>query len=214
MKRFTLSKNEHFTIHEEIAHAISHGIGAALGIAALVLLILRADSTEGFVAALIFGISIISLYMMSTLYHAMKRGTKVKALFEKFDHIFIYFLIGGTFAPALLLVVPDPWGYIFLGLQWSIIAIAVTLKTLFFERFHNLHVIAYLILGWSAVFILQPLWQASPLALLWILLGGLAYSIGVFFYALRTVKYMHLVWHLFVLTGTVFHFTAIYFYIY
>ena len=214
MSKFTLNKNEHFTLTEEITHAVSHGIGAALGIAALVLLILRADSTRGFVAALIFGISIISLYMMSTLYHAMKRGTKIKALFEKFDHIFIYFLIGGTFAPALLLVVPDPWGYIFLAAQWTIIAVAVTLKTFFFEKYHSLHVMAYLILGWSAVFILQPLWQTSPLALLWIFLGGLAYSIGVIFYAFRSVRFMHLIWHLFVLTGTIFHFTAIYFYIY
>jgi hemolysin III len=213
MKKFTLNKNESFTVGEEISHAISHGIGVLLGIAALILLVMRAESGLALTGGLIFGISIISLYLMSTLYHAMKPNTKIKEMFERFDHMFIYVLIGGTFAPALLLAVEWPLGLTFFVIQWSIIALAIGLKVFFFHRFHHLHVIAYLVLGWSAVFIIPSLWQTAPMALVWIALGGIAYSIGVIFYANRSVRYMHLVWHLFVLAGTTLHFVAIYLYI-
>jgi hemolysin III len=213
MKRFTLNKNEYFTKGEEISHAISHGIGVLLGIAALVLLLIRAETGLALTSGLIFGISIISLYLMSTLYHAMRPNTKIKEMFERFDHMFIYVLIGGTFAPALLLAVDWPLGISFFIIQWSIIAFAISLKVFFFHRFHHIHVIAYLVLGWSAVFIIPSLWQNAPMALVWIGLGGIAYSIGVIFYAFRSVRYMHLVWHLFVLAGTTMHFIAIYLYI-
>jgi hemolysin III len=213
MKRFTLHKNESFTKGEELSHAISHGIGVILGIAALVLLVLRAESGIALTGGIIFGVSIVSLYLMSTIYHALRPNTKIKEMFERFDHMFIYVLIGGTFAPALLLAVAWPLGIVFFIVQWSIIAIALLLKIFFFHKFHHVHVIAYLVLGWSAVFIVPALFQTSPESLVWLGLGGLAYSIGVFFYAFRSVRYMHLVWHLLVLAGTTFHFMAIYFYI-
>ena len=213
MGKLTLNKNEHFTKGEELSHAISHGIGVVLGIAALILLILRAESGIALTSGIIFGISIISLYLMSTLYHAMRPNTKIKVMFERFDHMFIYVLIGGTFAPALLLAVDWPLGIVFFISQWIIIAIAMLLKIFFFDKFHNLHVIAYLVLGWSAIFIVPGLYQTAPMALVWLGAGGLAYTIGVFFYAYRQVRYMHLVWHIMVLMGTTFHFMAIYFYI-
>lgn len=202
------------TLGEEIANSISHGLGFLLGITALVLLIVKANTSFELAGALIFGISIMSLYLMSTLYHAFPKFMKVKYLFEKFDHMFIYVLVGGTFAPVLLNTVEQPKGlYIFIG-QWIIIAIAMTIKAIKFHAYPMLHIAAYLGLGWSALFIIEPIYLESPMAMNFLIAGGVAYSVGVVFYITRLFKFTHFIWHLFVLTGTTFHFLAIYGYLY
>ncbi len=216
-----MKKSQHQTLGEEIANAISHGFMALLGIAFMVLLLVRADATKEVLAALIFGFGMINLYTMSTLYHALA-NPKAKALFQRFDHLSIYLLIGGTFAPPLLLLeslqVP-----LFLGLglgpllfivQWIFILIGVIFKAIFIKRFQKLHLVIYLLMGWSALIFINQLLAFDQNAFILVLLGGISYTIGVGFYVFPKIKYFHFVWHLFVGLGTVFQFIAIYSYIY
>lgn len=202
------------SLGEEIANAISHGLGALFGIVALILMLLKADNGNEVFGALVFGFSIIVLYSMSTLYHAFKWGTRVKRLFKRFDHISIYVLIGGTFAPIFIIVVEKPMGWYFLIAQWTLIAIGATMKAIHINKFQIPHLMLYIILGWSGLTLVGPLYDLSIHAFYFILAGGIAYTVGVIFYALSKVfKYSHFIWHIFVFLGTLFHFIAIYVYL-
>lgn len=207
-----MNKNRKQSLGEELANAISHGIGALLSIVGMVLMIIKADSIKVTIGVLIFGISAILLYTMSSLYHAFKKDTTVKRVFRRFDHLSIYLLIGGTYMPIFLTVFDYPTNLIFIIVQWTVIAIGVTLKSAQFKKFKKIHFVLYLILGWSGIAVFKPLWEASSQAFIWILMGGLAYTIGTIFYGLK-VKYSHFIWHLFVLAGTILHFLAIYLYL-
>lgn len=219
-----VKENSKQTLGEEIANAISHGLMAIFGIVAMILLLIKASTTREIIAAVIFGFGIILLYTMSTLYHSFKPG-KVKDLFQRFDHLSIYVLIGGTFAPALLLLegLREPLfginGFIEAGLflftvQWILIAIGVTFKSIWIKKFMKLHVFLYLLMGWSALMFANILINENGTAFLFILLGGLAYSIGVIFYSLGKIKYFHFIWHIFTALGTILQFVAIYSYLY
>lgn len=197
------------TLGEEIANAISHGLGALLSVAGLVLMTVKASGAKAIVGVIIFGATAIILYTMSTLYHSFKKDTKVKRVFRRFDHLSIYLLIGGTYLPIFLTVFNFPINIIFVIIQWTVIALGVILKSVHFKKFQKLHVVFYLILGWSGLAVFKTLWSTSKEAFIWILLGGVSYTLGVVFYALRR-KYSHFVWHLFVLGGTTLHFFAIY----
>lgn len=212
------------TLGEEIANAISHGIMAIFGIVAMILLIIKADNGVEVIAAIIFGFGIILLYSMSTLYHAFKEG-KVKRLFRRFDHLSIYVLIGGTFAPPLLLIegLKRPLfgieGMISLGLflfiiQWLLIALGVVFKSIWVKKFMKLHVFLFLLMGWSGLMFANILINENSGAFLFILLGGIAYSLGVIFFALSKIKYFHFIWHIFTALGTILQFVAIYHYLY
>lgn len=207
-----MSKKRHQSLKEELANAISHGIGALLSIVGMVLMIIKANSTKAIVGVTIFGVSAILLYTMSCLYHAFKKDTTVKRVFRRFDHLSIYLLIGGTYLPIFLTVFNYPINIIFIIIQWAVIATGVTLKSARFKKIKKIHFVLYLILGWSGIAVFKPLWEASSQAFIWILMGGLAYTIGTIFYGLK-VKYSHFIWHLFVLTGTILHFLAIYLYL-
>ena len=197
------------TLGEEIANAVSHGVGALLAIAGLVLMILKAKTAEAVVGVTLFGVTAIMLYTMSCLYHSFKKDTIVKRVFRRFDHLSIYLLIGGTYLPIFLIIFKHPIDVIFICIQWSVITLGVILKSVNFKKYKALHIVLYLILGWSGVAVFQPLWAASKEAFFWILGGGVAYTLGVVFYALKW-KYSHFVWHLFVIAGTTLHFFAIY----
>ena len=211
------------TLGEEIANAISHGVMAIFGIVALILLIIKADSTIEITAAIIFGFGIINLYTMSTIYHALFHPT-AKSVFQRFDHISIYILIGGTFAPALLLLpeLQNPlFGISGLGLgpvlfiiQWILILIGVVFKSIWIKKFAKLHVFIYLAIGWSALIFAQQLIAYEAKAFWLVFAGGVSYSIGVIFYAFPKIKYFHFVWHIFTGIGTVLQFIAIYSYLY
>lgn len=212
------------TIGEEIANAISHGVMAIFGIVALVLLLVKQDSPRELAASIIFGISIIILYMSSTLYHSLA-FTKAKGLFKRFDHISIFILIGGTFAPALLLL-PGlmepffniPWmlekGLTLLIIQWLVIILGIIFKSIWVYKFQAFHYVIYLVLGWSAISFIGEL-HAYSLPAFWLILsGGVAYTIGTVFYALSSkIKYFHFIWHLWVNIGTILHFIAIFVFI-
>lgn len=201
------------SLGEEIANAISHGVGAILSIVALILMVIKAEDAKTIIGVTLFGISGILLYTMSTLYHSFKKDSLVKRIFRRFDHLSIYILIGGTYLPIFLTVFEYPNNMIYIIIQWSIIITGVTLVATQFKKFQIIHFIFYLILGWSGIVAFNTLMSASKPAFYLILAGGISYTFGAIIYAIRGFKYFHFVWHLFVLGGTILHFFAIYLYI-
>ena len=199
------------SLGEEIANAISHGIGAIFGIVALILFLVAANTWQEYVAGSIFGFAIFFLFISSTLYHSFPASLGVKRLFKRFDHIAIYVLIGASFAPLLLLVASQPFGLIFFIVQWIIILVGIIFKAIFIDRLQVLHVVMFLLLGWSALLIMGEFSRLETTALILTVAGGITYSLGVIFYASsRKFPYAHFIWHLFVLGGVILHFIANY----
>ncbi|MFA5236145.1 MAG: hemolysin III family protein [Bacilli bacterium] len=198
------------SIGEEIANAVSHGVSGLFGIAGFVLLLVKARGGAEIASAIVFGLGMIFLYTMSALYHALPRDGKAKRVFKRFDHISIYVLIGATFAPIFIMVIPKPMGWILLAVQWAIIVLGIVFKAVKVYKFQFVHLMAYLSLGWSALGLFGPLYAQSSPAFWLILAGGVSYTIGVIFYATRLFKFSHFIWHLFVFAGTLLHFFAIY----
>ncbi|MBU5673116.1 PAQR family membrane homeostasis protein TrhA [Paenibacillus brevis] len=201
---------------EEVANAITHGIGALLSVAALVLLIVF-SSIKGtawhVVSFTIYGVSMLLLYMSSTLVHSFKEG-KVKDLFEIFDHSSIYIYIAGTYTPFMLVAVRGPLGWSLFGIVWGIALFGVLFKAFFTKRFLFMSTIFYVVMGWLIVIAWGPLSAAIPATGITLLItGGLMYTLGTVFYVWRAFPYHHAVWHLFVLGGSVTHFFAILLYL-
>lgn len=196
---------------ELIANAISHGVGIVFGIAALIILLQRADQPIMISAVLLFSLSLIILYTASTLFHAFPNSMKrVFNVFQRLDHAGIYILIAGTYTPLILLLVPNIKGYILLGILWSIAITGVVFKSIWIHKYKNIHLLMYLFMGWSVVFIWPDISSSiSPTALRFLWIGGLSYTVGVIFYIQR-FTYAHFIWHLFVLSGSLFHFMSIY----
>ncbi len=199
------------TLGEEIANAVSHGIGAIFGIVALILFMLASDTVEEYVSGTIFAAAIFILFLSSTLYHAFPSSLRVKRLFKRFDHISIYLLIGASFAPLLLVVADQPFGIIFFSIQWVIIITGIVFKAILIDKLQVLHIVMFLLLGWSALLVLGQFDKLSEPAFYFTVWGGIAYSLGVVFYASsRRFMYAHFVWHLFVMAGVILHFIANY----
>jgi hemolysin III len=199
------------SIGEEIANSISHGLGAALAIAGLVLLTIRAagvGSVREIVCAAVFGASAILLYLSSTLYHSLSR-TKAYRVMLSFDHGSIYLLIAGTYTPFTLIGLRGPLGWTLFGVVWSCAFIGVVVKSFFAGRWNALSTAMYLAMGWACVFAIKSMYLllAHPVFAL-LLAGGICYSAGIPFFASKR-KYMHFIWHLWVLAGTACHFVAI-----
>ena len=201
------------SLGEEIANAVSHGVGAILALVGLILMILKAESKEAIVGVTLFGICALILYTMSTLYHSFVPNTTTKNVFHRFDHSSIYLLIGGTYLPVYLIVVNYPLNLIFIILQWAVIITGISLKGATFNKFKKIHFILYIILGWSGLMVIKPVYNFSLGAFYFILAGGLSYTIGTLFYGFKWFKYSHFVWHLFVIMGTILHFFAVYLYL-
>lgn len=202
--------------YEEVANTITHGIGVGFSITGLVLLVVRAalygDAWQ-VVSFSIYGASLILLYLASTLYHGI-RSPRVKALFRIFDHSAIYLLIAGTYTPFLLVTLRGPWGWSLFGAVWGFAIIGIILKSMFGPKYEILSTIFYLLMGWVVVVAIKPLLAALPFGgLMWLVAGGLAYSLGVIFYAWEKLPYNHAIWHGFVLAGSFFHFFAVFFHI-
>jgi len=201
---------------EEIANSASHGLGLAAALAALPILIggaARAGSAANVVAASIFATSMVLLYLSSTLYHAIPLN-RFKRLFQKLDHGAIYLLIAGTYTPFTLGVLHGAWGWTLFGLVWGLAGIGLVLKT--FDRLTHPMVSTglYLLMGWLVLIAIRPLTALLPSAgMIWLVAGGLAYTVGVVFYlADSRLRYSHFVWHLFVIAGTTCHFFAVLWY--
>ncbi|HAQ21155.1 MAG TPA: hemolysin D [Prolixibacteraceae bacterium] len=199
---------------EEIANAITHGIGSLLSIAALVVLIIvagRHDDIWQLVSFSIYGCTLILLYLSSTLYHSFSES-KLKNLFARFDHISIFLLIAGTYTPILLTSMRGVLGWTFFGIIWGLAIAGSVIRSIFLHRFRKLMVVLYLMMGWMAVLAGKQIYQSLPsISITFLVLGGIAYSAGVIFYMWRSLPYAHGIWHLFVLAGSILHFFAIYF---
>jgi hemolysin III len=199
---------------EEIANSITHGIGAFLSIVALIILIIvagRYGDIWHLVNFSIYGSTLILLYLSSTLYHSFT-NPKVKNLFARFDHISIFLLIAGTYTPILLTSLRGLWGWTLFGIIWSVALVGVIIRSIYLHRFRKLMVAIYMIMGWMFVLAGNQIYQKLPsISLTFLVLGGVAYSVGVVFYMWRKLPYSHGIWHLFVLAGSILHFFAIYY---
>jgi hemolysin III len=200
------------SLSEEVANAVTHGIGAALSIAGLTLLVVLAIvSGDGWsiVGVSIFGASMVFLYLASTLYHAIQTPA-VKQFFHRMDHIGIAFLIAGTYTPILLIKMRDPQGWLLLTIIWVLALIAAGIKIFFTNRYRVISTSVYLVMGWLAIILARPLVDALGWnGILWMVAGGVAYSIGVIPFLWNRLPYNHAVWHVFVMAGTAFHYGAI-----
>ncbi|RMZ50098.1 hemolysin III family protein [Flavobacteriaceae bacterium PRS1] len=200
---------------EEQLNAISHAFGALLGIAAIVLLIVfDTHKTEWSLFSVnVYGVSIIVLFTASTLYHAVKRE-KLKHYFRIIDHIGIYLLIAGTYTPVLLITLEDSLGWTLFWVVWGIAGFGVVLKLFFTGKFGVFSTLLYLLMGWLIVFDFSTLSSlVHPNAILLLIAGGLAYTVGIIFYAIEKIPYNHVIWHLFVLTGAICHFFMVLLYV-
>ncbi|OLS36890.1 hemolysin III family protein [Bacillus sp. MRMR6] len=205
-----------FSKKEEIANSITHGIGAALSIVALVILIVFSSlygNAWHIVSFTIYGASMFILYMSSTLVHSFPEG-KAKDIFEIFDHSSIYFYIAGTYTPFLLVVIRGPLGWTLFGIVWGLAIAGTIFKCFFVKKYLFTSTALYVVMGWMIVFAWRPL--ASTLAfegMVYLAIGGLLYTLGSIFYVWRGFQYHHAIWHLFVIGGTVAHFFCILFYV-
>ncbi|MEY8744970.1 PAQR family membrane homeostasis protein TrhA [Paenibacillus tundrae] len=205
-----------YSRREEVANAVTHGIGAALSVAALVLLIVF-SSMKGtawhVVSFTIYGITMLMLYTNSTLVHALKEG-KAKDLFEFFDHSSIYLFIAGTYTPFLFVAVRGTLGWTLFGVIWGIALFGVIFKAFFTKKFLFMSTIFYIAMGWLIVIAWQPLVAAIPSGgIVLLVTGGLMYTLGTMFYVWRGFPYHHAIWHLFVLAGSILHFFAVLLYL-
>lgn len=200
------------TVKEEIFNSITHGVGVLLSIAALVILVVLAvgkGNTWHVVSFSIYGSTMVLLYLASTLYHSFT-AEKVKNLFARFDHAAIFLLIAGTYTPFLLTALRGTFGWVLFGIIWGVAVIGVVIRSIYLTRFRKLMVAIYLIMGWMFVVAVGPMIKNLPLtSLIFLLLGGIFYSVGVIFYVKRNLKYGHGIWHLFVLAGSIMHFFAV-----
>ncbi len=205
-----------FSLAEEITHSVTHGVGAALSLVGLILLVVRAAQRGDAVQVVsfsIYGVTLVLLYLASTLYHAFRRP-RLKRLFKIFDHAAIYLLIAGTYTPFLLVGLRGAWGWTLLVIIWGLALLGVSFKALFIERFQIPSVILYILMGWLSVVFLKDLAANIPLGgLIWLAAGGVLYTVGVIFYALQKIPYMHVVWHFFVLGGSLCHYLAVLLYL-
>jgi hemolysin III len=209
------SESSRQTIGEEIANSVTHGIGAAFSVAGLVLLVVLAalrGTAWHIVSCAVFGVSLVLLYLSSTLYHALT-ARRAKRVFRILDHASIYLLIAGTYTPFTLVTLHGAWGWSLFGVVWTLAAAGIVFQSLAIGRWPALSTGVYSLMGWVAVLAFRPLLHALPWhGCLWLLAGGVAYTAGVVFYATRS-KFAHAVWHFFVLAGSVCHFCAVYFYV-
>ncbi|MGF1726455.1 PAQR family membrane homeostasis protein TrhA [Photobacterium nomapromontoriensis] len=206
-----------YSVAEEVANSVSHGLGMIFGIVGLVLLLMQAVEAHADMLSLvslsIYGASMIVLYLASTLYHAIPFERAKRAL-KTFDHCAIYLLIAGTYSPFLLISLRTPLAITLMAVIWTIALIGIVLKIVFVYRFKRLSLAMYLTMGWlSLIAVYQLALSLAPGGLILLALGGVIYSIGVVFYINKRIPYNHAIWHLFVLGGTVCHFLAIYYFV-
>lgn len=201
-----------YTKKEEVVNAITHGIGIAFSIAALVISIILA-ATRGnawyVVSFTIYGVTQIILYTESTLYHSFKVG-KVKRLFRKFDHMSIFILIAGTYTPFCLTVLRGPVGWTIFGVVWGCTVIGIVMKCFNTGKYEKFSTFLYIAMGWMIIFAIKTLFNDMHLwGFICLVAGGVLYTAGTYFFLNNKIKYNHGIWHLFVLGGSVCHFMAV-----
>ena len=212
---FTVPKTaavKRYSLGEEIFNSVTHGIGGGLSIAGTVVLIVCAaiySNAWGVVSSAIFGASLIILYTMSTLYHAIT-NPKAKSFFRIMDHNTIFFLIAGTYTPITLVPLRGALGWVLFGIIWAAAIVGIVFTSINLEKFRKPSVVCYILMGWAIIFAVKPMLDnVNALSLWFILIGGLFYTVGIIFYVHKEKKYFHSVWHLFTIAGSVFHYFAV-----
>lgn len=204
-----------YTLRQEIANSVTHGIGTALSVAGLTLLVVLASlrgSARHVVSAAIYGSTLVLLYLASTLYHAIQHDG-AKRVLKIIDHSAIFLLIAGTYTPYTLISLRGPWGWSIFGTVWGLALLGIVFKLFFTGRYKKLSTMVYLLMGWIIAIAIKPLVAALPLGgVILLFLGGAAYSAGVVFYVQKRT-YSHAVWHIFVILGSLCHFFSVLFYV-
>lgn len=202
---------------EELANAITHLLGMILGVIALIVMIIDAaqytNAACTVVAVSIFGASLILSYGSSALYH-FSRNVSIKFHLRKLDHICIFWLIAGSYTPFTLIAIKGAWGWSLFGTIWGMALAGTIFKFFFTHRWEWLSTLIYILMGWTAMIAIGPIVHSLPASgVIWLLLGGLSYTFGVFFFLMETIPFMHTVWHIFVLLGSLCHVFAVLFYV-
>lgn len=203
------------TFKEEVANSVTHGVMSILTLLALPMIAIYSYTLGGWAYAIgvsVFMISIFMMFLTSTLYHVMDFDSKHKDVFQKLDHIMIFLAIAGTYTPIAITLIGGWQGALILVIQWSMVLIGIFFKLFSKKQYSKLSLSIYLIMGWSIVFFLPVLFQnASPLFFGLILGGGICYSVGAYYYTKRTMKYHHMIWHLFINIAAILQFIAVVF---
>jgi hemolysin III len=207
---------QHYSMGEEIANCIIHGVGVLLSIAGLVILVVVASilgDAWHIVSSSVYGATLVLLYTASTLYHGIP-SPRAKELLKVIDHSAIYLLIAGTYTPYTLVNLRGPWGWSLFGIIWGLAALGIILKVIRPKKWVAASLVLYVGMGWAVVLAIKPLLAVlAPGGMLLLVLGGLSYTLGVVFYVWSRLPYNHAIWHVFVLSGSVFHFFSILFYV-
>lgn len=201
--------------HEEKINAISHALGAVLAAVASIFMLIKGSYLPlgQFIGLCVYALSLILLFAASSLYHYAESPQR-RGWYKKLDHTAIYYLIAGTYTPFLSIAIPTAKAQYLLIALWVIAAIGTLFKLVFIHRFQKISLIAYLAMGWLALLVMDDMQRfLSDQALTYLIIGGLAYTIGALFYALKRVRYTHAIWHVFVLIGAGSHFLAICLYV-
>jgi len=205
-----------YTLGEELLSSISHGVGTALSVAGCVVAIVYAakyGTAWSVVSAAIFGASLIILYCMSTLYHAIT-AARAKTVLRVLDHTTIFLLIAGTYTPITLVTLRGPLGWTMFGLVWASAILGIVLNAVSIEKFKVFSMISYVASGWAVIIGIKPLIEnLEKNGLILLVAGGIMYTAGLVFYALKNIKYMHGIWHFFVMAGSILHYFCILFYV-
>jgi hemolysin III len=206
----------HYSPIEEKTNIISHGIGFLLSIVALVLLVTHANlygNTWHIVSFSIFGASLIILFAASTFYHSAKRP-ELRNRLRIIDHASIYVLIAGTYTPFTLVTLNGPIGWSIFGIAWGLALTGIILKLFLTGKYDLISTLMYVFMGWIIVFVIKPVINNLSLeGLLWLVAGGMAYTIGAVLYSIKKIKFNHAIFHVFVLVGSVCHFVSVFFYV-
>lgn len=207
-----MAKIKKYTLGEEIFNSVSHGIGAGLSVAGTVVLIVSAvihTNAWGIVSSCIYGATLIILYTMSTLYHSLT-NEKAKAFFRIMDHNTIFLLIAGTYTPITLYFLGGVTGWVLFAIVWGAAVIGIIINSINLEKARIPSIFCYVAMGWVIIFAIKPLIAAMPtVSLVFLIIGGVFYTLGIIFYAIKKIKYFHSVWHLFTVAGSVFHYFSI-----
>lgn len=207
-----MAQKRKYTLGEEIFNSVSHGVGAALSIAGTVVLIVMAaihTNAWGVVSSSIYGASLIILYTMSTLYHSFT-NKKAKAFFRIMDHNTIFFLIAGTYTPITLYFLGGTVGWVLFSVVWAAAIFGIVMNSINLEKARIPSIFCYVAMGWVIIFAIKPLIASmSKVSLIFLVSGGVFYTLGIIFYAIKKIKYFHSVWHLFTIVGSVLHYFCI-----
>ncbi|MTI49170.1 PAQR family membrane homeostasis protein TrhA [Sporosalibacterium faouarense] len=208
-----------YTLKEEIANSITHGIGILFSVVTLTILLVFAISNRStiyIVSFSIYGFCSIALYVASTLYHSFQ-NEKIKKILRVFDHSSIYLFIAGTYTPITLLSMKGYWRIGMITAVWTIALFGIGFKIVTynkFDKYNFISTILYIAMGWIVVIAIKPMLETTPIGLLlWLIAGGVVYTVGTIFYAMKKIPYAHAAWHLFVLAGSVLHFIGIFIYL-